>query len=273
MRKTTKKLFLLPALIAALALAGCSSSGAAAGTAAPSESRLAKILASKTIKIAVPSEALPWGIKSASGQYEGYDIDLANALGESLGAKVEFVAGGVDTRIPNLQTDKADALMFSFSALNARAQSVEMSTPYAAVGITVAVPVDSPIKSYADLAGKTVSAVRAGTAEAVIKKNFPDTKVVLFQTQADEMQALKSGKVDALFEINTLVDGFVASDPKFKVLDGPAMSPALISVGVKQGDQVWLNYINNFIRNWNASGSNEAASQKWFKSKMTVSAQ
>jgi polar amino acid transport system substrate-binding protein len=267
----TSKFLLVPAVAAALLLSGCTSDGAT-GPAAATQSHLTKILKAKTIKIAVPSQAPPWGVLSASGTYEGYDIDMANALGKALGAKVEFVSGTSDARITNLQTDKADAVMFSFSALNDRAQQVDFSIPYAAVGDQFAVHKDSGIKSYADLAGKKVSLSRGSSAQALMETQFPHSELVLFQSQADSIQALKSDKVDALVELNTIISAVVESDPNLRILEGPTLAPALIAVGVKQGDQQWLNYVNNFIRNWNATSQNETASRKWFHTAATVPA-
>jgi polar amino acid transport system substrate-binding protein len=41
-----------------------------------------------------------------------------------------------------------------------------------------------------------------------------------------------------------------------------------MAMGIKQGDQVWMNYLNNFIRNYNVSGKNDQASQKWLSQPM-----
>jgi polar amino acid transport system substrate-binding protein len=41
-----------------------------------------------------------------------------------------------------------------------------------------------------------------------------------------------------------------------------------MAIGIQQTDQIWLNYLNNFVRNYNVSGQNEAASQKWLHQPM-----
>lgn len=270
MKKATAKLLFIPALAIALVMTSCTSPGASPGAEGQTMSHLTKVLKAKKIKIAVQTEAKPWSVLQASGHFEGYDIDLANALGESLGAEVDFVSATNESRIPLLQTDKADVVIASFSAANERAHSVDMTIPYAAVGTLVAVPTDSTIKTYADLDGKSVATSRGSTGEAILKAQFPNAKAVPFQSYADSLQALKSNKVDALIEINTNLAVFVAGDSRFKLLDQPALSPALISMGVKQGDQQWLNYLNTFIRNFNASGANEANTQKWLHDDMAA---
>lgn len=261
---------LLAGVVAALAVAtaGCTSSNASAGSSPSSDSHLTQVLKSKTIKIAVQSEAAPWGVLKSDGSYEGFDIDIANALGESLGAKVKFVSATNESRIPLLQADKVDVVIASFTATDERAQQVGFTVPYAVGGTLIAVPADSPIKSYDDLAGKSVSASRGSIGEAILKSHFPQAKPALYNSFADSVQALKSHKVDALIENNVIVPDLVRKDHSLKILDGPVLEPSLMSMGIQQGDQVWMNYLNTFIRNYNVSGQNEASSQKWLHQPM-----
>lgn len=259
------------AALAALTAAGCSSSGASgsgAGGAPVSDSHLTKVLKSHTIRVGVQSEAAPWGVQKSDGTFEGFDIDLANALGESLGAKVKFIPVTNESRIPMLQADKADVMIASFTATDERAQQVAFTIPYAAGGTLIAVPNDSSIQSYDDLAGKSVSASRGSIGEQILTAHFPDAKPALYNSFADSVQALKSGKVDALIENNVIVPQLVQKDPDLRILQGPVLEPSLMAMGVQQGDEVWLDYLNNFIRNYNVSGKNEAASQKWLSQPM-----
>ena len=258
-------------VVAAMTLvsAGCTSGSNDSGKAASgSDSHLNQVLKAKEIKVAVQSEAAPWGVLQSNGQYEGFDIDIAKALAKSLGAKVKFISTTNESRIPLLQADKADVVIAAFTATNERAQSVEFSIPFAAGGTLIAVPANGPITSYADLDGKTVSASRGSIGEAVLTSKFPKTKPALFNSFADSVQALKSRKVDALIENNVIVPDLATKDKSIKVLAGPVLNPALMSIGVKRGDQAWLNYIDTFVRNYNVNGENEAATQKWLHQPM-----
>lgn len=265
MLKKTPKMLLFPALALALVLGGCTSTGSAdpGSNSSTTESHLTKILKSKTLKIAVLPDAPPWGIINASGEYEGLDVNLAKALAESLGAELEFVNTNDANRIPLLQTDKVDAVMAALTATNVRAQSVEMSTPYAAGGSLVLVPADSSIKSYADLAGKTVAVSRGSSQQTMMEADFPDTTLTPFDTVADAIQALKSHKVDAMPTDGAVAKGLAADDSGLRILAGPGLAVSVVSVGVKAGDQLWLNYLNTFIKNYNISNAGNASYLKW----------
>ena len=251
------------AALLVLTLTGCASPSGTSGQAPATESRLSKILDSKEIRIAVQAGPSPWSTLQASGEYEGFDVDLANSLAKSLGAKVIWVDATNETRIPLLQTNKADVVIASFSNKNERAQQVEMSAPSQTVSNIFIVSTTAGIKSYDDLAGKKVSASRGNAGEAILKENFPDSEITLFSSYTDALQALKTGKVDALMEQDIILGAVAAGDPNLELLKGPTFNPAFMVMGVKQGDQVLLNYLNNFIMNFTLNGENEAASQKW----------
>jgi polar amino acid transport system substrate-binding protein len=268
-----KKLLLAIAVaVVALLSTGCmsrsDSGGSGSASSSVGDSHLTKVLKSHTLRVGVQTEAAPWGVRQSDGSYEGFDIDIAKALGKSLGAKVQFVPATNESRIPMLQADKADVMIASFTATDERAQQVAFTIPYAAGGTLIAVPKDSSIRSYADLTGKTVSASRGSIGEQILESHFPKAKPSLFNTFADSVQALKSGKVDALIENNVIVPDLVRKDPNLRILQGPVLEPSLMAMGVQQGDQVWLDYLDNFIRNYNVSGENDAASRKWLHQPM-----
>jgi len=262
----TRKAVVLAAAVAAataLALSGCTSPSAGEG-AGGGQSALTKVLSSKTIKIGVFADAPPYGVMSSNGTYEGFDIDKANALAKSLGAKAQFVSATNASRIPMLETGKVDVIIAALTNLDERAQKVAMTRPYAAEGQVVLVPAGSPIKTYADLTGRSVAATRGSVPATILASKFPEAKATLFEAVADSIQALRSNKVDALMESNSVVAGIMKeSGGQFRVLEAPQLSPSFVSFGVKQGDQLWLNYLDNFIMNYNISSAAEDSYKKW----------
>ncbi|MFF2889114.1 transporter substrate-binding domain-containing protein [Paenibacillus sp. NPDC057967] len=261
MTKRFAKLFLLPLLVMAFALAGCTSGGS--GEVA--ESHLSKMMKTKKIRVAVLPDNPPWSILNASGNFEGYDIDIANRLAEAMGGlKVEFVSTDGANRLPLIQTDKVDVVIASYTATNERAKSIAFTEAYAAAGPLPLYRKDNPITSYDDLAGKKVSVTRGSTNDSVMSKYFPDTEVVRFDTIADAFMAVKTGKVDALIEENPIVYEFADKNPEMEALPLDPYKPGYIAMAVQQGDQIWLNYLNNFIRDFNNSGDNAELYKKWF---------
>lgn len=265
MNTTARRVVAWAAMIAVALGATACGSGNSTPSSGVAKSRLHEILESKTIKIAVSPENPGWGIQDKSGERVGYDIDIAKALAKSLGAKAEWVNTDDASRIPLLKTDKADVVIATFTNKSSRAQQVEMTIPYGANTDAVVVVADSPVKTLQDLKGVSV-AVSAGSAgESRLKEVVPDAKPVEFNGVADTVQALKSGKTEALVENGTLVHEVLESAPnKYRVLD-QSLGSSLYVIGVKEGDPRWINYLNNFIIEYIGSGKAEKSYQQHFK--------
>ena len=267
-RKVAKTSIALVAVVSMIALAGCtSSSSKAAGQATPAagqNSHLQQVLSRGTLNVGVLPDYPPYSSQQANGDLVGYEPDIAQKLADALGVKLKLINTDGTSRKPVLDSNRVDVDIDAFTATDERAKAVDFTIPYVASGALPLFRKDNPIKGIADLKGKKVSVARGSTNDSLMTKFFPDTTVVRFDTIADAIQAVKSGKVDAVMEGFATVRKAAAEDPKLEVLNVEPISPALISMGVKQGDQIWLNYLNNFIRNLNSSGQNAALYQKWF---------
>lgn len=264
MRRISPKFLLIPALACALVLTGCTSDGGGgAASATASESQLTKVIKTGTVRVAVLPDYPPWSVQTPSGEFEGYDIDIAHKLAEALGVKLELVATDGSGRLPLLKSGRVDVNISEWTSTDERAKEAGFTIPYVAHGARVLFRTENPVVSYEDLAGKSVSVARGSTNDSIMTKDFPDTRVERFETIADAAAALSAGKVDALVEGSSTVAQMAEKDPALAVIDAPVLNPALVSMGALPHDQVWLNYLNNFIRNLNASGTNQELYQKW----------
>ena len=73
-----------------------------------------------TINIGVFSDKSPFGYVDENGEYQGYDVYLANRLGKDLGVKVNFVSTEAANRIEYLQTGKVDVILANFTVTDER---------------------------------------------------------------------------------------------------------------------------------------------------------
>ncbi|HET7355690.1 MAG TPA: transporter substrate-binding domain-containing protein [Nocardioidaceae bacterium] len=277
MKRFTSKLLLIPMLAVGLAAAGCTSSAGtgggggggttdqSAGSTTPATSQLTKVEKSGTLRVAVLPDFPPSAVQKPNGEFAGYEIDIAKDLAEQMGVKLQLVPTNGDSRLPLLQSNRVDVNISSWTATNERALSVGFTIPYVAHGAGVIYDKNNPISSLADLAGKKVSVARGSTNDTIMTTQYPKTDVVRFDTIADALAALKAGKVDAAVESYETVNDLAKQDPsQLAVLDVPPISPSIVSMGVLPGDQVWINYLNNYIRNLITSGTDNKLYEKWF---------
>lgn len=232
------------------------------------QSTLDKVLKTKQLTVAVALTFPPFGSKNASGKPEGYDVDLANELAKSLGAKLNIIDVTSANRIPYLETGKCDIVMADFTRTLERAQKIDFSDPYVVAGETLLVKKGSGIKGISDLKGKTVAVVKGGTGSIAVRQYVPDATISLLDTAADCVMAVKNGQADAYAEDSNLVIYSAKQNPELEAVGDSLVPPEFNAFGVRKNDQEWLNYVNLFVFEMNRTGKNQELYKKWFGAKL-----
>ncbi len=140
------------------ALSPCLVAGAAARADA-----LADIKSAGKIKVGVFADFPPFSSASADMSLKGYDMDVAQAIADGLGVKLNPVAVTGQNRIPYL-TDKRVDLLMSVGYSDERAKVIDFAAAYAPYYIAVIGPAALKVEGKDDLAGKSI-AVNRGTLE------------------------------------------------------------------------------------------------------------
>ena len=103
---------------------------AAVGVAAQADT-LDNIRAAKKIRISIDLANPPSGMTDSAMRPIGSDYDVAALLAKDLGVALEVVPTTGATRIPNLQTNKADLVISTLAFTPERAKVIDYSIPYA----------------------------------------------------------------------------------------------------------------------------------------------
>jgi polar amino acid transport system substrate-binding protein len=251
--------------VGALALTGCTrASSADAGSGGSTSSTLQQVLDRGTLKVADCLSFAPFGFKDNSGKAQGYDVDLANEAAKRLGVKVEIVDTTSDNRIPNLKTNKVDVVFCNFTENTQRAKEIAFTDPYVVAGETLLVKKDSGIQTVKDLSGKTVATVKGSTNSQLVKQLNPDADVQEYDTSAAAVLAVKQGQAAAMVEDSNFQAYQAKLDPSLTVAHDSLVPLEYNGFGVRQGDQTWLNWLNQFLREINTDGTNLDLYRKWF---------
>jgi len=234
---------LLPALLAAAALAGCgkpdAASDAAAAAPAPAGAR--------TFTVGFDADFPPYGFRADDGTFQGFDLDLAREVCKRKGWA--FVAKPIEwaAKDTELSAGTIDCIWNGFTMSPERLDKYTWTVPYVQNKQLVLVKADSGIKAFADLRGKGV-AVQDGSSgaeamEARLKEAqeadasfaFADLKKVPDYVTAFTM--LQSGAVDALGVDSAVAGGFVEKgEGKFVTLEETLMDEKY-AVGFKLGNE------------------------------------
>lgn len=234
---------------------------------------LPTVIARGKLIVGTRSSAIGFSFKDAKGDLVGFDIDLGRALAEQLfhdPSKVEFVvlAGGPD-RVPAIQSGRVDVVISSMSPYPERAQVIEFTVPYCISDTVFVVRASSSFQKNSDLNGKTVVSRQGADLEKMIADATKDVHFQGYPELSDAFLALRQGRGDAFFYERAATMYLLREYPtQFRVIDDPEhpINRSAISIGLKQGDQVFLNYLNWALYDLKANGKLQALHKKWFDS-------
>ncbi|AKL13518.1 TPA: transporter substrate-binding domain-containing protein [Kluyvera intermedia] len=253
--------------LALLAVAGCTPTEEKQVAGAAPQSTLQTVLQRGTLRVGDCLSFAPFGFYDKDGKPDGYDVDLAKALAKEMGVKLEMVNTTSANRIPNLQTNKVDVVFCNFTRNLERAKEIGFTQPYVVASEAMLVRKESGIKSAHDMAGKTIATVKGSTNGDEVRSMGIEVKIQEYDSSQAAILAVKQGQADAMIEDNNFLAYQAKLDPTLTVTNEALVPLEYNAFGVKQGDQVWLNYLNEFLFEINASGENATLYQKWFGDK------
>lgn len=173
----------------------------------------------ETLTMVTNAEFPPYEYKEGD-KVVGIDADVAQAIADKLGMKLEIVDTKFDAIIPGVQSGKYDMGMAGMTVTPEREQSVAFSDSYATGIQSIIVKQGSDIKSVDDLSEKTKIGVQLGTTgDIYAKDDFGDEAVQEFDKGADAVQALLAGKIDCVIIDNEPAKSFVASNEGLEILN------------------------------------------------------
>ena len=167
------------------------------------------------VKVGIEGAYPPFSAVSADGTVVGFDIDIANALCEEMGAECTLVQQDWDGIIPALLARKYDAIIASMSITEERKKKVAFTAKYYNTPAKFAQKKGAGIAiDAAGLAGRTVGVQRATTHDNFITEVFgDDVEIKRYATQDEAYLDAVAGRLDLLLADSVaMADGFLATD-------------------------------------------------------------
>ena len=167
------------------------------------------------IRVGVEGAYPPFSWVEKDGTLKGFDIDIAMALCEEIGAECVLVPQDWDGIIPALLARKYDAIIASMSITEERKKKVAFSEKYYNTPAKFARKKGSGITiTKAGMKGKKVGVQRATTHDNFITAEFGDSvEIKRYGTQDEAYLDAISGRVDLLLADSiAMEDGFLKTD-------------------------------------------------------------
>src|SRR5215831_8357182 len=216
------------------------------------------------IRIAIDLGVPPYGMMDDKLQPTGLDVEAAQLLAKDWGLEFEHVPTTGASRIPALQTGRAELVISSLSYTAERAKVIDFSLGYAVLRTVIAAPKSVALKSLADLDGKTIATVRGTTHDTQLTKEGPKgMKLVRYEDDATEAQAFLSGQVDIFSTAELLVAPIDKKNPARQVEVKFVLDTFNLAVGVKKDEKRLLEEVDKWIATNLKNGKLDAIYKKY----------
>ena len=278
MKKITRRSFMAAAglTVAALALTACGGSSSTASSAATSSvassaaasseaasaaaTELTTVEAGK-LTMATNAAFPPYEMTTDAGEFEGIDIETAQAIADKLGLELQIDDMDFDAALLSVQQGKADIVMAGVTVTDERKAVMDFSDSYATGIQSIIVPEGSDIASPDDLAGKKIGTQRGTTGYIYCSDDFGDENVVAYDDGLTAVQALNNGQVDAVVIDNAPAKEFVAANPGLVILD-TSYAEEDYAIGVAKGSSL-KDAVNAALEGLKADGTLQSIVDKY----------
>ena len=222
-----------------------------------------------TLVMATNAAFPPYEFKEGDS-FAGIDVEIAGKIAEKLGMTLEIKDVEFGSIVGGVQTGKFDIGMAGMTVTDERLKSVNFSDSYATGIQVVIVKADSAIKSLDDLKGDgsmkfgvqqdTTGDIYA--SDTVENGGYGKDNVVRYKTGADAVQALKTGKVDAVIIDNEPAKSFVSANEGLSILDGSWVEENY-AIAIAKENKELLEKVNGALKELIADGTVKAIIDKY----------
>lgn len=248
--------------------ASSESAGTSSGASAASGPTIDKIKSAGVLKVGVKADVPKFSYKNTSGQFEGFEDDLAKKIaGKIFGgdeSKVQFQAVNAKTRGPLLDNGEIDLVIATFTITDERKKTYNFSDPYITDGVGLMVKKSAGISSLKDLNGKTIGVAQSATSKAALQAEADKLGIKLnfseFGSYPEIKAALDSGRVQCFAVDGSILNGYVDDNT---VILKERYAPQEYGVASKKGNDDLAALVNSTIQELKSSGELDKIIAKW----------
>ena len=228
------------------------------------QNALDDIIKNKKITVGVLTDTPPYGYVGADLKSQGLDIDMANYIGAKLGVAVELIPTTSASRIPYLQTKKADIVIATLGKNPDREKIIDFTAAYSPFFQAVFAAKSLNIKSFADLAGKTVGVTRGAMEDQELGKVAPaGVDVKRFEDNAGTISAFTSGQVQAIATGASTAGVIMSKNPQLGTEYKLLLKDSPNYIGVAKGEDKLRLKVNEILAAAKKSGDLDKMAVKW----------
>lgn len=257
------------ALVTSLTLAACGSK------TETSADKWTTYESEKSITIGFDETFVPMGFKDKSGDYVGFDIDLATAVFDQYGIAIKWQPINWDLKETELNNGKIDLIWNGYSLTEERAEKVLFTDPYLPTSDVIIAKKSSGITSAADMTDKILGAQSGSSSydtflnnPAILKDIVKDNDATQYETFTQAFIDLKSDRIDGLLVDSIYANYYLTEEGElenYHVIDiSKEFQGHNFAVGARKSDKTVVENINKAFKKLYEEGKFQEISTKWF---------
>ena len=218
-----------------------------------------------TVTVAFNPEYPPFEYVNDNGEYEGYDVDLINAVAEKAGIEIAFEAMDFDAVISAVATNPNTIGVSGISITDERKLSVDFSEGYINAGLIVVVKKDSGYATVDDLKGKVIGVQMGTTSDFAAEEITGEANTSKYKTFLNAIMELQGNKVDAVI-VDKPVGIAILNELKDDALEivDMGLQADWYGIEVNKENPELLEKINAALKELEAEGFYKTLEDKYF---------
>ena len=203
----------------------------------------------------------------ATGELEGFDIDIAREIARAIFGdpnRIQLRVVNAKERESVLQSGEVDVVVRTYSITCERKQFVDFSTVYYYADQKILSAKGSGIDSAAALEGKRVCAVSGTTSLSKLMGFNPRPQVFSATTWTDCLVMLQQGQVDAISTDDSVLKGLAAQDPTMAV-SGESIAKEPYGIGINKNHEDMVRFVNGVLEQIRDDGTWQRLYDAWLE--------
>lgn len=155
--------------------------------------------AAETLEVGAYPANPPFEYKGETGLFDGFEVDLAKAVAQRIGADMKITDLGFQALFAATAARRIDLAISTIAVTKPRLQNQDFTQPYLDTGLVIAAGPASTLKSAADARGKVMGAIASSTGEAWLKANAATlgiAEIKTYDTQANLLLDTANGRIE-----------------------------------------------------------------------------
>ncbi|WP_321948361.1 transporter substrate-binding domain-containing protein [Paraburkholderia sp. J10-1] len=243
-----------------------------AGASAHAQDLLETVKSNGVLRVGLEGTYPPFDYRNATGELEGFDVDVAKALASRLGVKAQFIPTEWSGILAGLQAGKFDVIVNQVTITPQRKQALDFSQPYtfSAAQLIQRANDKRDFTSLDEFKGDKKLGVTLGTNYDQMARAVTGINAQTYPGAAEKLSDLASNRIDATLD-DRLMLPYIIKTSHLPLRAGAVLKGADQEMGIpfRKGNPEFEKAINGALSAMKDDGTLKKISMHWFGTDVT----